>query len=227
LIKRTCLLSLLLVVTVAWSVAATEVTTIPASVAVSSAVGLAEAEIVGLVRALMVVAATAEVQSAEWSNMVELLATLSRNSPLSVAWFALPDGSYYTVDAGLAFGNLSDQGYFPRLMDGQVVVGDVVVSRSTGRKLTIIAVPVAVEGATIGAVGVSLSLGSLATQISRDLALPEGWAFYAIDTAGEIALCSDPSLLMESAAALAELPERSVHQVSELLGWSFGVGTTG
>jgi hypothetical protein len=227
LIQRSCLLGLLLVVTVAGFAASTEPAAIPASVAVSSAVGLAESEIVGLVRALLVIATTAEVQSAEWDNMAELLATLEQNSPQLVAWFALPDGSYHTVGAGLAPGNLSERPYFPRLMDGQVVVGDVGVSESTGRRATVIAAPVVVEGVLIGAVGVSLSLDSLSTQIARDLALPEGWVFYAIDAAGEIALFSDPALLERPADELVTLPESSAHRVSELLGWSFGVGTTG
>ena len=193
-----------------------------AEVAASAASGLVETYVEGLIRTMVVLAATAPVKAADWSGMFGLLEMFQAASLPMATWFVLPDGSYYTVDGGQARANLSDRAYFPIVMSGRIVAGHVVVSRSTGRTSMVTAVPVTSDGRVVGALGVSLFLDSFSLVIAEDLALPDGAFFYAATPDGQIALHSDPELLRAGVSEARAIARATA--VSELLGWAFGVG---
>ena len=197
-----------------------------AVVAVSAAVGLAETYVEGLIRTMVVLAATAPVKAGYWDGMFNLLETFQEASLPMATWFVLPDGSYYTVDVGLASANLSDRDYFPVVMSGRIATGYFVVSRSTGRVSMVTAVPVTSDGEIVGALGVSLFLDSFSRAIAEDLALPDGdlFYFYAATPDGQIALHSDPDLLQADVSEAGVVVEDTATLVSPLLGWTFGVG---
>ena len=190
---------------------------------VSGAAALTEARIEGLVTSMQVMTLTDEVQSGDWSTMRPLLAEFEDSSIPLVAWFALPDASYYTVDAGLASGNLSDREYFPVVMDGDIAVGYTVVSKSTGKESTVVAVPVKEGTDVIGALGASVYLEELSQSIVNDLRLSDDMVFYAVDGSGLIALHSDADMIMEDASEQADLSDVN-SEVSTALGWTFYLG---
>jgi hypothetical protein len=196
---------------------------IDGKVGVSAAVALTEARVEGLVGTMEVMALTDEVQSADWDNMVDMLTKFELSNIPLVAWFALPNGSYYTVDAGLASGNLSDRPYFPRVMAGEVVVGDLLVSKSTGVESMMATVPVKDNGEVVGALGVSVFLEQLSQLTAADLQLPNDMVLYAVNEDGVIALHTDTDLIMGNASDL-DIPEKAVSQASSLLGWTFTLG---
>lgn len=196
---------------------------ISGEVGVSAVVALTEARVEGLLDCMQVMALAAEVKSGEWDAMREMLAKFEEKSIPLTAWFLLPDGSYYTVDVGLASANLSDRAYFPKVMSGEIAVGDLVVSRSTGRAAMVLAVPVESDGQVIGALGVSLFLVELAERIVADLGSPDV-VFYALSEDGKIALHSDTDLVMADVSALRAVPESAVSKESSLLGWTFVLG---
>jgi len=132
---------------------------------VPAARALTEAHVDGIVTSMQVMALTDEVKSANWETMSPLLAEFEDGSISLVAWFALPDGSYYTVDAGLASGNLNDREYFPVVMGGEVVIGDLIVSKSTGRESAVVTVPVKDGNDVVGALGASIYLDDLSQLI--------------------------------------------------------------
>ena len=195
-----------------------------AEVGVSAAIGLAETYVEGLIRTMVVLAATTPVKAAYWDGMFNLLETFQEASLPMATWFVLPDGSYYTVDGGQASANLSDRAYFPIVMSGRIATGYLVVSRSTGRVSMVTAVPVALDGQMVGALGVSLFLDSFSLVIAEDLALPDGVIFYAVTPEGQIALHSDPALLQADVSEAGVIVEDTATAVSRLLGWTFGVG---
>ena len=196
---------------------------IDGKVGVSAAVALTEARVEGLVGTMEVMALTDEVQSADWDNMVDMLTKFELSNIPLLAWFALPDGSYYTVDAGLASGNLSDRPYFPRVMAGEVVIGDLLVSKATGVKSMMATVPVKDNGEVVGALGVSVFLEQLSQLTAADLQLSDDMVLYAVNGDGVIALHTDTALIMENSSAL-DIPEQAVSQTSTLLGWTFTLG---
>ena len=197
--------------------------TVSGDVGVSAVVALTEARIDGLLGCMQVMATTGEAKSGEWETMREMLVKFQEISIPLVAWFVLPDGSYYTVDVGRASANLSDRAYFPVVMSGEIAVGYLVVSRSTGRAAMVLAVPVESDGQVIGALGVSVFLVELAERIAADLETSD-FVFYALSEDGKIALHSDTSLVMEDASALGDAPEPAACAASLLLGWTFTFG---
>jgi hypothetical protein len=97
-----------------------------------------------------------------------------------IVWYVRPDGTYYTADKGLMDKSLRDRAYFPDLMAGMKITGALVISKATGQRSAIIAVPVEVNGKVVGAVGVSLFLDRLSEQVSAALDLRPGIAFFAL-----------------------------------------------
>lgn len=131
-------------------------------------------------QSLEILASTSEVKSAKWQKMRPLLSGYEKSDGDLIVWFVRPDGGYYTVDRGLMDVKLSDRSYFPKLISGRQVMGELVVSKSTGLRSAVIAVPVKQDGKVIGAIGASLFLDKLSDEIGSALALRPDAAFFSI-----------------------------------------------
>jgi hypothetical protein len=199
---------------------------------------------------LTLLAATDAVRSAEWEQVRDALAIAGRMTVPAVHWFARPDGTYWTLEAGLAKGNLAGRDYFPRVLAGQTVIGELVVSLSAKRNTAIVAVPVrGRDGSVVGALGASIYLDSLSTLLGEGMAgQQDGLLFYAIDEAGLGALHSDLSLIFTEPLKLGDAdmqrsfremlsqPEGTVtysfrgkqrtvtFRKSPVTGWCYGIG---
>lgn len=208
-----------------------------------------EARLDGVLAATRTLAATEEVRSGQWARMSGPLAVLAANVDEQAAvWFALPDGSYFTVDKGATGETLRERAYFPALMAGRDVVGALVVSKSTRQRALIVATPVLVDGKVTGAVGVSMDAAKLAASLDQAIRFPADVVFYALDEQGQTALHragelifvfpSDvgSSTLSDAVKTMLSRPEGVVHyryagsertalfQRSELTGWVFVLG---
>jgi hypothetical protein len=190
-------------------------------VGVSAVVALADSHISSYANVLEALAMTQEVQSGDWEEMVGLLAKIQQAQVPNTMWFVLPDGSYYTVDMGKTDQNLSNRTYFPGLMAGNNVLGDLVVSKSTGKKSLVSASPVIRDGEVIGGLGASIFLDDLSNTLAKELALPDDMVFYATTEAGEVVLHSDTQLIFETSPNLAK---NVVFGTSPLTGWRFALG---
>jgi hypothetical protein len=190
-------------------------------VGVSAVVALADSHISSYSNVLEALAMTQEVQSGDWDEMVGLLAKVEQAQVPNIVWFVLPDGSYYTVELGKTDQNLSNRTYFPGLMAGNNVLGDLVVSKATGKKSLIAASPVIREGEVIGGLGASIFLDDLSNTLGEELALPDDMVFYATTEAGEVVLHSDTQLIFETSPNLAK---NVVYETSPLTGWRFALG---
>jgi len=191
------------------------------SVGASALVALADSHISSYASVLDALAMTGEVKSGDWEEMSALLATVEQAQVPGTLWFVLPDGSYYSVGLGETGENLSDRDYFPGLMAGNKVLGDLVVSKSTGEKSLIAASPVMRDGEVIGGLGASIFLDDLSGVIGMELALPADMVFYATAEDGEVALHSDARVIFETDPVLAE---NVVYETSTLTGWRFALG---
>lgn len=163
--------------------------------ALLSAVGsLADAHLSQTRQTLEILARTSEVQSGQWQLMKPLVSASVPPTLPQVLWFAQLDGTYYTSTEGLVGQKLSDRAYFPKLMAGEAVSGDLVVSKSTGKKSVIIAVPVKKDGRLVGGIGASIFVDDLSQLLNERLKLPAGSLFYALTTSGLTAFHIDPKL---------------------------------
>ncbi len=194
---------------------------IDTQIGVSALVALADSHIRGYLNSMEAVAMTQEVQSGDWEEMASLLSKVEEGQVPATVWFVLPDGSYFTVELGKTDKNLSDRPYFPGLMAGNRVLGDLVVSRSTGKKSLIVAVPVKSEGKVIGGLGASIFLDDLSEILAEELQLSDDMVFYAVTEKDEVALHSDTALILEENP---DLPKNIVFTTSPLTQWRFALG---
>jgi len=162
-------------------------------VALASLMALSDGHLLTIADHFQILANTDEARSADWERIRGPLGSAENLNARGLLWFALPDGSYWSVQGGSAAGNLSDRPYWPRLMAGQVVLGDLVASKATGKSSAIVAVPVrGAAGDIVGVLGSSVYLDSLSLQIKRELDLPPNQIFFSIDATPIGALQDDP-----------------------------------
>ena len=207
--------------------------TIPAETAVSVdgkfalhlLMSLSDAHLRKMADVLTILAATDAVRSAEWEQVRPPLVMAGGMTVPAVHWFARPDGSYWTLEQGLAKGNLSDREYFPRVLAGQTILGELVVSLSSRRNTAIVAVPVSGrDDSIVGVLGASIFLDSLDALLAEDMAgEKDRLLFYAIDAKGLGALHSDPSFIFTEPLKLGDADMRRAF--TEMLAGQEGVVT--
>ncbi len=134
----------------------------------------------GVQQVLEILAATSEARSADWEKMRALLTAYQKSDGGLIVWFVRPDGTYYTPERGLMNVKLTDRAYFPGLMAGGKVMGSLVISKATGQRSAIIAIPMVEYGKVFGAIGASLFLDRLAEQVVAALGLRADASFFAL-----------------------------------------------
>lgn len=170
---------------------------IDADVTLHSLMSLSDGHLQKLADVLTVLANTDAARSCDWETIRGHLADAARVNIPAVLWFAMPDGGYWTLAQGRVDATLADRAYFPRLLAGRTVIGDLVVSHSTNRNTAIVAVPVlGQEHEVVGVLGASVHLDSLAAVLRAEMGgLRDGLLFFAIDSQPLGALNSDPTLI--------------------------------
>jgi hypothetical protein len=158
--------------------------------ALNAYTGMVEEHFAGILRTAKILVLTDEAKSGKWESVKPLLDTFSKELPTdATAWYAMPDGSYYTTESGkLTDQNIKDRAYFPRLLAAQDVSGDLVISKSTGHRSVIVASPVTLNGKIVAAIGVSVRVHLLSDLVSEQMKLPDNTYFYALDPNAKIVI---------------------------------------
>lgn len=191
-------------------------------VALASLVALSDGHLQQVASHFQVLALTEEARSADWQQINRRLAAVKQVNVPGLFWFALADGSYWSVEQGQAAGNLSTRAYWPRLMAGHVVLGDLVASKATGKSSAIVAVPVRDENDSVVAVlGASVYLDSLSLLLKREIDLQPNQIFFSVDSTPIGALQDDPEQIFLDPYNLGE-PELEA-AIREMLAGSEGV----
>jgi methyl-accepting chemotaxis protein len=176
------------------------------TIALHSLMSLGDAHLQKLADVLTIIATTDAARSRNWERIRPALAAAARMNAPAAHWFARIDGTYWTLEQGLETGKLSDRAYFPRVLAGQTVIGDLVVSRSTHRNAAIVAVPVrGSDQSVIGVLGASVYLDSLGALVRQQMGgLQDGLLFFAIDATPRGAIHSDPSMIFTEPMKLGD-----------------------
>jgi hypothetical protein len=172
--------------------------TVPMDVALASLMYLSDGYLRSVADAFAALAACDEARTAEWEVIRPPLAVVADANAdiVALVWFALPDGSYWSVEEGKAAGNLSTREYFPRVLAGETVIGPLVISNATGKASAIVAVPVRAQtGEVVGVLGASVDLAKLSALLNEQMALRDGMIFYSFDAEPLVALNWDPTLV--------------------------------
>lgn len=165
-------------------------------VALSSLMALSDNHLLKLRDSLALISKGEAALSADWEQVQKQLQLVAPKNVPALLWFALPDGSYWTLQEGRVKERLSGRTYWPRLMAGQSVLGDLVVSKATRKNVTIVAVPVlGTKGDVLGVVGASVYLDKLTEILKKEMRMEPPLIFYAFDSKPRGALNSETDLI--------------------------------
>jgi hypothetical protein len=92
-----------------------------------------------------------------------------------------------------------DRPYFESLFAGNPVRGYQIFGRSSGRKSTLMAAPILVDGVAKGALGASIYLEDLHQALNRAFALPENYTWFVLDSEGTTILDRDRDFIFMNA----------------------------
>jgi methyl-accepting chemotaxis protein len=220
------------------------------SVALASLVSLADNHLRTMVDTLETIAATPEAASGDWAQIKAPLEEAASVNVPAVLYYGRADGTYWTTDRGKQSATLSDRPYFQRALAGQRTVGDLVTSKSTGKAVAVVVVPVVGKnGAVTGLLGGSIYLDKLSTLLATEMHVGPGMLFWAIDPQGKIALHSDTSNIFAEPGKMSPELQRVmadmlahdrgtdtytfrgqkrtvIYEKSPLTGWRYGFGVT-
>jgi methyl-accepting chemotaxis protein len=186
------------------------------SVALASLVSLADGHLRTVADSLGALAATSSAQSADWHAISAPLAAIAKMNVAGVYFFTKPDGTYWTTTGGLQPVTLSDRAYFKAAMAGHATMGELLRSKSTGREVATIAIPVfGANGKVVGILGGSVFLDQLALLLVREMDLGSGNTFVVTNQNGVVALRSGPGVVGD---------RPMLFERSKLTGWQFGFG---
>lgn len=150
--------------------------------------------------------ATADIlKEASWEQIEPMLQRQMENTEqyYRIYFVAEKDGSYNTTLMREA-GNIADRTYFEPVMNGETVISEPVISRSTGEKIIVVATPIWNETYTevVRLLGLSVGLTEIYHTIA-DLKLEyPNWDISLIDQDGLFVTHHDPEFIMS----------RSIHE---------------
>ena len=115
--------------------------TIDGNIGLQSFVALTAAHVRATLDSLVIFSETAAVRSGSWPAIQAAFpAAMRGNVPDANFIYAKPNGSYWVVGKGLQPVPISDRAYFREAMSGRNAVGDIILSRSVGNVVAMVAV---------------------------------------------------------------------------------------
>lgn len=155
---------------------------------------------------------TNEAKTGNYKIFQPLMTAFQADNPDLLIWYVRPDGSYFTVSLGLTGKNLSNRAYFPGLIKGNTVMGEMVVGKTSKRKSLIVGAPCIDKNKVTAAIGASIFVDQLNQSLDEALDLTENLFYFALDQKGVLAMTSRPDLVLESSSAKKNLFDEIVKQ---------------
>ncbi len=178
--------------------------TVDSRVVVSSLMAIADGHIRTMEDSLDLVAASEEARSGDWNRIKPLLARAGKVNVEAGLAYVKADGSLWTVALGRQTINIADRPYFKTAMAGTTVVGEMVMSRSTGRPVANIAVPVkGASGKVTGLVVAAVYLDSLSKLVKQEMGLDASDIFFSFNADALIGINWDPKQIFLEARKLS------------------------
>ncbi|MBI9011801.1 MAG: hypothetical protein JEZ08_06170 [Clostridiales bacterium] len=143
----------------------------------------------GLKDSMVTLSNVKEVRHFDVKNTDDLLKQIvDKNPSISQIYLMDKEGMQYYKTSHLdTLGSRADRDYFQMAITGQIYVSDIVVSRSTGKPITVVAVPIYDGDEIVGVLGASIDLTKVDHFISTYNYEKEGYALI-VDQNGRIIL---------------------------------------
>lgn len=178
---------------------------VDARIALASLESLCDSHLANILDGLEALSATRKARSADWTEIEGPLRRFQSVLELpAVVWFSTASGTYWTVDGGRQSATIADRPYFARLVRGQNVVGDLVVSRSTGKPVAVVAVPVLdANRKLLGVLGASVRLDALSALIKREMDVGSGEIFFSVDGSGVVGIAANSAFILRDVKGIS------------------------
>ena len=153
------------------------------------------------------------VQSGDPDAIRPFLVNVAKANPIyDAVGYIQPNGQF--INSSGATGSLADRDYFPKVMKGETVASDPVVAKSTGHLVSVIAVPIKVNGAVVGAIYGTVDMGGLTKKVAEIKVGKTGYA-YVMQADGLTIIHPDKEFAMKvNGLTDAKTPQnlRTIHQ---------------
>jgi methyl-accepting chemotaxis protein len=121
----------------------------------------------------------------DWETQQKVLEeNIEHYSVIEMLGIADTDGHY--VDLEGAYANIADREYFKKALDGEKNISDPLISRTTGEKVSVIAIPIRNSENTIDRVLVAILAGDLISEYAKQVKVGETGYSYVLNGKGEI-----------------------------------------
>jgi len=188
--------------------------TVDARVVVASLASIVDGHFRTMEDALDLVAATPEARSGDWAKIRPLLARAGKLDIDAGLAYATPAGSFWTIAEGRQAITIADRPYFKTALTGKTVVAEMVRSRTTGRPVANIAVPVKDAGGKVtGVLLAAVYLDALSKQVQREMALDSHDIFFSFNANALVGLNWDQKQIFLEARTLSPDIDRAFAQM--------------
>lgn len=125
---------------------------------------------------LVIVSVSPQVQSGDFSVMMPFLINAAKtNSAYDAIGYIKPDGE--NINSLGSHGTLADREYYQKAIKGEIAISDPVLSKASGKMITVIAVPVKIDGKVTGVVYGSIAMDELTKKVLDIKAGQTGYAY--------------------------------------------------
>jgi hypothetical protein len=187
---------------------------VDARIAVASLMSIVDGHMHALEDSLDLIAASDEARSGDWNHIKPLLVRAGKGNVDAVLAYVKSDGSYWTVQSGLQTANLADRPYFKPAMAGETLIGGMNTSRSTGRAVADVIVPVkGTNGKVTGIVLGAVYLDSLSKLVQQEMALDPNDIFFSFNSDALVGINWDQKQIFLEARKLSPDIDRAFGQM--------------
>lgn len=116
-------------------------------------------------------------------SISEVLPNVVEEYPLISQMYVMNDTGMQIYKTSGELGDRSDRGYFQEAMKGNLNYSNVIISKSTGEPIIVIATPILKNNKTVGVLGASIDLSILSTLVKNE-SLGEGGYAFIVDQNG-------------------------------------------
>lgn len=162
---------------------------------------------------MLIMAVDPLVQSGNFEVIAPFLLNVAQtNKAYDSIGYIKPDGTY--INSLGSHGSLSEREYFQRAIKGETVISDPVLSKTTGKPITAVAIPVKKDGKVSGVIYGSINMEGLSKKV-LDIKVGQTGYAYVLQADGLVIIHPDKEIAMKANAVKDEKFPQALRSVNE------------